>query len=61
MKNEQFGIEATKAWSNVQFKELTDEEILDCFTKIDPSEECWICDEQIIEFAKAILIKAQEK
>ena len=41
--------------------ELTDEEILDCFIKIDPSEECWISDEQLIEFAKAILIKAQQK
>jgi hypothetical protein len=42
-------------------KELTDEEIINCWDGVDPPEECWITDEQRIMFARAILRKAQEK
>ena len=41
--------------------ELSDEEILNSWEGIDPSEECWISDEQLKQFARAILKKASEK
>jgi len=57
MNNEQFGIEAAKAWSNVQFKELTDEEIVELSEQwLDMSWQTGV-----IDFARAILRKAQEK
>jgi hypothetical protein len=42
-------------------KELTDEEILSCWDGVDLPEECWVTDEHRIDFARAILRKAQEK
>lgn len=42
-------------------RELSDEEILNSWEGIDPSEECWISEEQLKQFAKAILKKASEK
>ena len=41
-------------------RELSDEEILNSWEGIDPSEECWISEEQLKQFAKAILKKASE-
>jgi hypothetical protein len=35
-------------------KPLSDEEILNSWVGIDLPEECWITDEQLINFAKAI-------
>ncbi len=42
-------------------RELSDEEMLNSWEGIDPSEECWISDEQLKQFARAILKKASEK
>jgi hypothetical protein len=42
-------------------RELSDEEILNSWEGIDPSEECWISDEQLKQFARRILKKASEK
>ena len=43
------------------YRTLTDEEILNSWEGIDPSEECWISEEQLKQFARAILKKASEK
>ncbi len=42
-------------------RELSDEEMLNSWEGIDPSEECWISDEQLKQFARAILKKASDK
>ena len=39
-------------------KTLTDEEIISRWDGVDPTEECWVTDEQLILFARAILRKA---
>ena len=40
---------------------LKDEEIIGCWDGVDPPDECWITDEHLVLFARAILRKAQEK
>ena len=42
-------------------RELSDEEMLNSWEGINPSEECWISDEQLKQFARAILKKASDK
>ena len=43
-----------------QAKKLTDDEILSCWDAIDPPEECWVTEKHQLDFARAILRKAQE-
>jgi hypothetical protein len=42
-------------------RELSDEDILNSWEGIDPSEECWISEEQLKQFARAILQRASDK
>ena len=41
-------------YTTPQTKPLSDEEILNSWVEIDLPEECWITDEHLINFAKAI-------
>jgi hypothetical protein len=57
--NESFDRTASHmAGEYVSYKELTDEEILDTF---NPKFMCDLDDSDVIEFARAILRKAQKK
>jgi len=62
LRQQQAEIEALKGgffdWSG--FKELTDEEITACMGLL-PKYNSEIVDEDLVKFARAILLKAQEK
>jgi hypothetical protein len=67
--DEQFkkGFEAGKeeGWKAHKFhhpvKELTDEEIMELWYPLDLHDEAWVEDSVLVNFARAILRKAQEK
>ena len=42
-------------------KELTDEEIMELWYPLDLHDEAWVEDSVLVNFARAILRKAQEK
>jgi hypothetical protein len=42
-------------------KELTDEEIMELWYPLDLHNEAWVEDSVLVDFARAILRKAQEK
>ena len=42
-------------------KELTDEEIMELWYPLDLHDEAWVEDSVLVNFARAILKKAQEK
>lgn len=58
---DEFGHEGLQAWSNVRFKELTDEEIVSLYESsyLESGLDEWEFDP--VYFARAILRKAQEK
>ena len=46
---------------SVKVKELTDEEIMELWYPLDLHDEAWVEDSVLVNFARAILRKAQEK
>jgi hypothetical protein len=44
-----------------QLRELTDEEIMELWYPLDLHDEAWVEDSVLVNFARAILRKAQEK
>jgi hypothetical protein len=47
--------------ASVMIKNLTNSEIWELWEQFDPSQDAWVSEEQVIDFARAILKKAQEK